>query len=231
MKARAPLLAVATVCALGVGWWSWSRPPSGSEQECGAGEVCQVPVAQNHSSIPQPSTASARTEKDSTPIAPADRAAADARAGSPPEPGDSPDPSANTASTASDAKPIASSAELRETSKQYWAQGDIASSLEALRLAVATEPNDPINQGELGAMLVQLTAFDDGLVHLRRAADLDPNNADRWIALANGYYRKVEPGSAWAAEKRAREVESGLVLGWGTDGLRIRVGGAPIAQP
>ena len=83
------------------------------------------------------------------------------------------------------------------------------------------------NHGDLGTLLYTLTAFDEAAVHLRAAAELEPGNADRWIALANVYYRKVNPGEAWKAEKRAREAEPGLELGRDGTGMRVRQGAAP----
>ncbi len=76
----------------------------------------------------------------------------------------------------------------------------------------------------LGGLLYRLTAFDEAAIHLRAAAELEPGNADRWIALANVYYRKVDPGEAWKAEKRAREAEPGIELGRDNEGMRMRKG-------
>ena len=45
-----------------------------------------------------------------------------------------------------------------------------------------------------------------------------------FIILANVYYRKVDPGAAWKAEKRARAAEPGLELGRDAAGMRVRKG-------
>jgi hypothetical protein len=80
-------------------------------------------------------------------------------------------------------------------------------------------------------LLYRLTALDEAAIHLRAAAELDPMNADRWIALANLYYRKVDLGEAWKAEKRAREAEPGLELARDENGMRIRKGDKAPREP
>lgn len=121
---------------------------------------------------------------------------------------------------------VADGVRLREEYERLMAEKRVPEAIEALRRATEADPSAS-NHGELGSLLYTLTAFDEAARHLRAAAELEPGNADRWIALANAYYRKVDPGEAWAAERRAREAEPGLVLGRDADGMRIRAGAAP----
>jgi tetratricopeptide (TPR) repeat protein len=93
--------------------------------------------------------------------------------------------------------------------------------IEVFREAVRAAPTAE-NHGDLGRLLYRLTALDEAAIHLRAAAELEPTNADRWIALANLYYRKVNPGEAWKAEERARQAEPGLELGRDAHGMRVR---------
>lgn len=116
----------------------------------------------------------------------------------------------------------------REDVDRLLAEGKVMEAVEAFRAVVAAEPTAK-NHGDFGSLLSRLTAFDEAAIHLRAAAELDPGNADRWIALANVYYRKVNPGEAWKAEKRARAAEPGLELGRDAEGMRIRKN-APTAQ-
>lgn len=117
----------------------------------------------------------------------------------------------------------ADGAELRAEADRLIAGGKVVEGIDVLRKAVEAAPTAK-NHGDLGGLLYRLTAFDEAAVHLRAAANLDPGNADRWIALANVYYRKVNPGEAWKAEKRAREAEPGLELGRDNEGMRVRKG-------
>ncbi len=122
------------------------------------------------------------------------------------------------------------SAVRREDVDRLLAEGKVLDAVEAFRAVVAAEPTAR-NHGDFGSLLYRLTAFDEAALHLRAAAELDPGNADRWIALANVYYRKVNPGEAWKAERRAREAEPGLELGRDPDGMRVRKGEATARQP
>jgi len=111
--------------------------------------------------------------------------------------------------------------DLREKADRLLAEGKVREGVDAMRKAVEADPSAR-NYGDLGAILERLTVFDEAARNLQRAAELDPTNADRWIALANAYYRKVDLGEAWKAERRAREAEPGLVLGRDANGMRIR---------
>lgn len=110
---------------------------------------------------------------------------------------------------------------LREEADRLIASGKIVEGVDVLRKAVEAAPTAK-NHGDLGSLLYRLTAFDEAAIHLRAAAERDPGNADRWIALANVYYRKVNPGEAWKAERRARAAEPTLELGRDAEGMRIR---------
>ena len=133
----------------------------------------------------------------------------------PPAPPPPPKPAATPAADPDEGR------RLREESDRDLAEGRYLEALDSLRKATELDPTAR-NHGDLGLLLERMTAIDEALIHLRRAADLDPGNADRWIDLANAYYRKVEPGEAWKAEARAREAEPGLVLGRDAGGFRIR---------
>lgn len=128
-----------------------------------------------------------------------------------------------------EAAPTRSADELRDEAHRLLGQGNVAEGLEALKKAVELDPSAR-NQGELGDLFVRLTVIDTGIRHLRRAAELEPTNADRWIALANAYYLEPNPGEAWKAERKAREVEPGLQLGRDAHGLRIRKGDTAAAD-
>ena len=46
--------------------------------------------------------------------------------------------------------------------------------------------------------------------HLRWAAEHDADNPDRWIALANAYALKPDPGAAYKAVAKARELDPAI---------------------
>lgn len=170
-------------------------PPSGS----GASTI---------TTRPQPPVAVATPEPS-----PADR---DRSIEQPPTP-----PPGEDAQPPGEAVPSRSADELRDEAHRLLGEGNVAEGLEALKKAVDQDPSAR-NQGELGDLFVRLTAIDKGIRYLRAAAELEPTNADRWIALANAYYLEPNPGEAWKAERKAREAEPGLQLGRDAHGLRIR---------
>lgn len=161
----------------------------------------------------------------STVVAPRDGDPAERDVPSPPSAAaPAPDASAVPAPSPAPSAPPSSPAtgeDLREKADRLLAEGKVREGLDAMRKAVEADPSAR-NYGDLGALLERLTVFDEAARNLQRAAELDPTNADRWIALANAYYRKVDLGEAWKAERRAREAEPGLVLGRDADGMRIR---------
>lgn len=121
-------------------------------------------------------------------------------------------------------------ARLREEADRLIAEGRVPEGLDKMRQATWANPTAK-NHGDLGSILMRLTAVDEALVHLRQSAELDPKNPDRWVELANGYYRKVDPGAAWKAEKRAREAQPGLKLKRGPGGLWLLPSDSSAANP
>ena len=121
-------------------------------------------------------------------------------------------------------------AALRAEADGLMGEGKVEEGMKVFRKAVEADPSAK-NHGDFGRLLYRLTAFDEAVVQLRAAAELDPNNADRWLALANAYYRKVDLGEAWKAEKQAREAEPGLELGRDGDGMRVRKGESAPREP
>ena len=124
----------------------------------------------------------------------------------------------------------ADGAALREEADRLIAEGKVMEGIKVFRKAVEADPTAK-NHGDLGGLLYRLTAFDESALHLRAAAELDPGNADRWIALANVSYRKIDLGEAWKAEKRARQADPGLELGRDNEGMRVRKGEAAPRNP
>jgi len=157
---------------------------------------------------------------------PARSAARDAAPVQPPPPQAAPAPAVPTAPP-----DPALASELRAQADALLKEGKVLDAIDAFEAALKADPSSARNHGDYGRLLRDLTAIDKALYHLRRAADLDPGNADRWIDLANAYYLKQDPGEAWKAEKRAREAEPDLKLRRNRRGLQERAGDtAPAGQ-
>jgi len=107
--------------------------------------------------------------------------------------------------------------ELLATGRNRLADGDLAGGLEAFESAVAFYPSAETH-GALGWLYFKMHVGGRANVHLRSAAMLDPDNADRWIDLANAEIQRSEVGEAWKAIDRAREAEPGIRLERDEDG-------------
>lgn len=119
---------------------------------------------------------------------------------------------------------------LRAQADRLLAEGRVKEGVDALRQATYANPTAK-NHGDLGSLLEKLTVFDEALRELKAAAELEPNNPDRWIDVANAAYRAVDPGEAWAAERRAREARPGLELQRGPGGLWLHAGDSAARNP
>jgi hypothetical protein len=212
MNRNTALLALFAV-SLAAGVWLF-RPAPAPETvtgtSCAEDDSCSAGIAPE----PEPVAAEEKAESGATPE-------------SPPPPSPPPVPAPRPASPPP--APVDGKA-LRAEADRLLAEGSVLPGIEKLREATEADPTAK-NHGDLGDLLERLTAVDEALVHLRQAADLDPGNADRWIALANAYYRAVNPGEAWKAEKRAKEAEPGLVLGRDKNGRRVRQGDSEPRKP
>jgi Flp pilus assembly protein TadD len=101
--------------------------------------------------------------------------------------------------------------ELIDRGRAALADGDLQGGFEAYRRALEYTPTAETH-GLVGDLYLRAAATSEAAFHLRRAADLDPDNADRWLALANVYILKTDLGAAWKAIERAKEVEPGITV-------------------
>lgn len=168
--------------------------------------------------LPEPSTPAARQPAALTNASP--RAARSApEAPQPPQP--VPPNAVAPAAPPAPADP-ALAAQLRAQADAFLAAGKVREAIDAFEAALEADPSSARNHGDYGRLLRDLTAIDKALYHLRRATELEPASADRWIDLANAYYLKPDPGEAWKAERRAREAAPGLELRRNRRGLLER---------
>ena len=196
MRARAALLALLAVSVAAGAWLFRPQPKVPVNDSCAADAQCSAAVP-DHTS---PASDVAGGEPQATPPAPAPA----------PEVLSRPIP-----------PPPADAGKLREESDRLLAEGQLGPAIEALKAATRADPSAR-NHGDLGTLLYKTLALDQAVIHLQKAAELEPGNADRWITLANAYYRKVDLGKAWDAERRARKADPGLVLGFDEGGRRVR---------
>ena len=133
--------------------------------------------------------------------------------------GSAPPPSGRPVATRTDAAELALS--LLEQGRAALNDGDMKSGFEAYRRAVDYYPSADTH-GALGGLYLRAAATSSAIFHLRRAADLDTNNADRWLLLANAYFLKPDLGAAWKAIARAQAVEPGITIARDANSFVIR---------
>jgi Flp pilus assembly protein TadD len=107
--------------------------------------------------------------------------------------------------------------EMLASGRDRLADGDLAGGLEAFESAVEFYPSAETH-GALGWLYFKMHVGNRAKAHLESAAMLDPDNADRWIDLANAEIQRTEIGDAWQAIRRAREVEPEIRLERNEDG-------------
>ncbi len=104
--------------------------------------------------------------------------------------------------------------------------GQWAAAVEAFQLAVEIDSSAETN-GALGALYFRLAATSKAYAHLNRAVEMDPHDANRWIALANVLQLRGNPAEARQALRRARLIEPGLSIEHDSSGFAYRADQAP----
>lgn len=101
-------------------------------------------------------------------------------------------------------------------------QGDLRTTLALLRAAVERAPSVETHAA-LGGLYFELGATRAAEKNLRAAAEGDPGNADRWIALANALALAPDPMAAAGALEQARAAEPALRVTRDASGWIVRV--------
>jgi tetratricopeptide (TPR) repeat protein len=93
--------------------------------------------------------------------------------------------------------------------RDLFAAGEYEDAIEAYRTAVELYPSAQTHAA-LGGLYFKLAARSLAYGEFRKAVELDPHNADLWIALANAEHLRTAIGRSWYAIKKAREAEPGI---------------------
>ena len=91
---------------------------------------------------------------------------------------------------------------------EYLKAGDYARGVQILRIVAKVRPNDVGLHYNLGMALSDLGNLDDAIIHLRRAAELQPYHGNTLVALGVAYYRKRDLTTARNVLERAMAVDS-----------------------
>jgi len=101
------------------------------------------------------------------------------------------------------------------------AVGEWGGAVEAFQMAVEINPTAETT-GALGALYFRLAAPNGAYRYLKRAVEMQPENADRWIALANALQLRGNPGEAWQALAEARRLQPQLIIERDASGFAYR---------
>jgi len=100
---------------------------------------------------------------------------------------------------------------LVEQGRAAIADGDLKKGFESYRRAVEYNPTAETH-GLVGDLYLRMAVRSEASFHLRRAAELEPENPDRWIALANAYFLSIDPIAAAKALDRAKQLDPTIVI-------------------
>lgn len=116
---------------------------------------------------------------------------------------------AGVGSKAVDVEALAHS--LVEQGHAALADGDLKRGFEAYRRAVEYFPSAETH-GLVGDLYLRMAVRSEAAFHLRRAAELDPDNPDRWLAVANAYYLATDPIAASKAIDHAKQLDPSIIV-------------------
>jgi len=110
---------------------------------------------------------------------------------------------------------------------EAWKRGEIEEALELFAAAVEADPDDAVPRSNYGRMLLLMTANEQALPQLERAAELTPEDPRVWVDLLSYYEKNLLLERAAYARERAQELagprglvrdETGL---WRLDGESV----------
>jgi tetratricopeptide (TPR) repeat protein len=89
---------------------------------------------------------------------------------------------------------------------EAWRQGELEEALALFASAVEADPDDAVPRSNYGRLLLLMTANEQALGQLERAAELTPDDPRVWVDLLSYYERNILLERAAYARERAREL-------------------------
>lgn len=117
--------------------------------------------------------------------------------------------------------PVAFGLSRLAVGRELLEAGDLEAGYLAYRDAVELYPSAETHRA-LGGLYFRIAARDKAYIQLRKAAELDPYNADLWLDLANAEHMRTAVGQEWKAVQRARDADPDLVIARDESGYYYR---------
>ena len=108
---------------------------------------------------------------------------------------------------------------------ESWKHGKIEDALKAFEKAVEADPDDAKIRGSYGRLLTLMTTYDKAYPHLKRAAELEPEDPQVWVDLLSLYERDSLIDQAIEARRKIQELAGGRELVQDESGLYVLEGG------
>jgi hypothetical protein len=109
----------------------------------------------------------------------------------------------------SDHVPDESSRALSAMGLEAWRAGEVVEAMDSLSAAIDADPDDPLPRTQYGRLLALSMSYNDALVHLERAAELNPDDPQVWLDLLTVHEKSLDLDLAWEARRRAETLAEG----------------------
>ncbi|MDP3939390.1 MAG: tetratricopeptide repeat protein [Deltaproteobacteria bacterium] len=90
-----------------------------------------------------------------------------------------------------------------------WRQGELEQAVDLFEQAIEADPEDPAPRSDYGRLLTLMTDYPKAYPHLKRAAELAPNDPQVWVDLVNLYERDILLERAAYAREKAEKLAGG----------------------
>lgn len=101
---------------------------------------------------------------------------------------------------------------LEGLGRDAWRAGEIETALTHLESAVDADPDDWVPRASYGRLLTLVHDYGAAAEQLERAAELAPDDPQRWLDLQSLYERQVDLERALAARRRAEALAGGAPI-------------------
>lgn len=123
--------------------------------------------------------------------------------------------------------PSVEATRFNEQAQDAVAFGEIADALELFEAALTIDPNYAEAHSSYGRLLTRMAVYKKALPHLKRAAELRPENPQVWLDLQTLYERTLLLGRAYDVHNQAEDLVGSQQIIKNKQGFWVLVSEAP----